>query len=109
MVTIKWDEIDPCATCYALVPRQVMHAHTQWHDNIAGEAIRSARRLEVLEGRETMMDMIRIQGTLTGGVNMWCDRCPWWMPDQIRSLPELIKRATEHIEAEHSAKDPAGQ
>jgi hypothetical protein len=95
MVTLKWDEIDPCATCFALVPRQVMHLHTDWHDNIAREAIRSAGRLDRLE-----------QGGAV--IRVWVDgptlvmRCACGHEDACQQRPASLVRALVLRIADHT-------
>lgn len=103
MVTIKWDEIDACQTCFALVPRQVGDFHRDWHSNIASEAIRSSGRLDVIEqaGQHAQLGMIYVQPTW-GGLLLQCTRCGWAAQRldvsaaNRASLAELVSSAVDH-------------
>lgn len=48
-----------------------------------------------------MFPSIKVIGTHTGRINMWCEDHPWWMRDQLNNLDDMIERATEHLATSH--------
>lgn len=102
MRPLDWSDVESCITCGALVPHAMRQGHEDWHDNIAGEAIRSARRLDQIEAA----NVIRVQADRHGGLVLDCirsDQCSWQWDQSMQmsgplgfTLADLLRIAIEH-------------